>query len=314
MKDVSVITKLTDQIVSKLEGLILFEQRRTRKIEEDTAEAKANIIREGTRPKKSASNPILAGLLGVGALVYFFYEDIKKQLTEFADRWNPWKEHDLDDMEIKETSLKKPTWEEDLTSPDTPKFDTPKIIPNFDKEKGEMDSIDSDIIDAFDNVVKYISQLFGVNLTFVRYLYKQSGAKQGKPAPRAVDKNGKQTLQIPNIPIVPPPKDENVIRTEKPKTTDVSPRKYKPSGNYKFPIGDIETRKAIIEAAGKVDVPPEYLLAIASMESGMNPSVNEQGLFQFILPTWNTMVNKYGAKYNITNKTPRTDMKCNAIM
>lgn len=168
MKDVAVITQLTDSVVSKLQGLILVEQQRTRKIEEDTAEAKTNVVREGrTRPKNGRPNYV-GNLLGVVGIVAWFWDDVKTTFNNILADWNPWKDNPVDDIEVEEMPFKKPEWVDDTELPEPPSFDVKKIDIDMSKEKSETESIDEQIASIYDTAIRYIGSFFGVNLTFLQ--------------------------------------------------------------------------------------------------------------------------------------------------
>ncbi|WP_233874305.1 transglycosylase SLT domain-containing protein [Paraburkholderia adhaesiva] len=73
------------------------------------------------------------------------------------------------------------------------------------------------------------------------------------------------------------------------------------------------------KAASMVGVDPILLAAIGAIESAFNPAAkaptsSASGLFQFINSTWQTMLRKYGAKYDIPAGTPQTDPRASALM
>ena len=78
--------------------------------------------------------------------------------------------------------------------------------------------------------------------------------------------------------------------------------------------------KALVsKAASMVGVDPILLAAIGAIESAFNPSAkaptsSASGLFQFINSTWQTMLRKYGPKYDIPPNTPQTDPRASALM
>ncbi|MGF6604812.1 hypothetical protein P3T23_009568 [Paraburkholderia sp. GAS448] len=88
-----------------------------------------------------------------------------------------------------------------------------------------------------------------------------------------------------------------------------------------MPIGKgwSAVKDLIGKAASMVGVDPILLAAIGAIESAFNPSAkagtsSASGLFQFISSTWQTMLRKYGPKYDIPPNTPQTDPRASALM
>lgn len=89
--------------------------------------------------------------------------------------------------------------------------------------------------------------------------------------------------------------------------------------------GDWESYKAMIVLAAKyAGVDPAYMAATAGRESQFTSTAqpirhkkrvsSATGVYQFIDSTWVVMVQRYGAQYGITLKTPKTDPRANALM
>ncbi len=75
----------------------------------------------------------------------------------------------------------------------------------------------------------------------------------------------------------------------------------------------------ISKIAISAGINPAIMLVIAAIESSFNPSAmaatsTASGLYQFTIGTWQNMVHMYGSQFGITEDTPRTDPKANAIM
>ncbi|MBB5409292.1 cell pole-organizing protein PopZ [Paraburkholderia sp. HC6.4b] len=92
-------------------------------------------------------------------------------------------------------------------------------------------------------------------------------------------------------------------------------------GQLPLPIGRgwSAVKDLIGKAASMVGVDPILLAAIGAIESAFNPSAkagtsSASGLFQFINSTWQTMLRKYGSKYDIPPNTPQTDPRASALM
>ncbi|WP_233874985.1 transglycosylase SLT domain-containing protein [Paraburkholderia adhaesiva] len=92
-------------------------------------------------------------------------------------------------------------------------------------------------------------------------------------------------------------------------------------GQLPLPIGKGwgAVKDLIGKAASMVGVDPILLAAIGAIESAFNPTAkaptsSASGLFQFINSTWQTMLRKYGPKYDIPAGTPQTDPRASALM
>ena len=77
--------------------------------------------------------------------------------------------------------------------------------------------------------------------------------------------------------------------------------------------------QAINLASSKTGVDPNIMFAFAKKESSLNPiakapTSSAGGLFQFIDSTWKTMLNKYGAKYNIPPNADKFNPYYNSVM
>ncbi len=75
----------------------------------------------------------------------------------------------------------------------------------------------------------------------------------------------------------------------------------------------------IIGASKMAGVDKGLMATMAAIESGFNWQVkagtsSATGLYQFIKSTWQTMLQRYGAKYGIAPNTPPTDPRANALM
>lgn len=80
-----------------------------------------------------------------------------------------------------------------------------------------------------------------------------------------------------------------------------------------------EDIKIIREAAIKVGIKPEVALAIAYVESALNPKAKARtstasGYFQFISSTWYEMRRYRGARHGITPETSVFDPRANALL
>lgn len=78
-------------------------------------------------------------------------------------------------------------------------------------------------------------------------------------------------------------------------------------------------RDTIIAAANMAGFDPATAATVAAIESSFKPNVkagtsSATGLFQFIGPTWKSMIEKYASKYGIDPRTPPTDARANALM
>lgn len=76
--------------------------------------------------------------------------------------------------------------------------------------------------------------------------------------------------------------------------------------------------QAILEASERFGVDPVTMLAIAQVESALNPRAKARtssatGLYQFINATWGYMINRYGSTYGI-GADDRKNPRANAIM
>ena len=73
------------------------------------------------------------------------------------------------------------------------------------------------------------------------------------------------------------------------------------------------------DVAVKTGVEPNTLKTFAAIESNFNPNAKAStssatGLFQFLNSTWNSMTQKYGAKYGISPSTSPLNPEANALM
>lgn len=80
-----------------------------------------------------------------------------------------------------------------------------------------------------------------------------------------------------------------------------------------------DVKDDVAAAAHITNIDVKELAAVGYLESSFRPTVRAHhgtatGLMQITKPTWNHLVATYGAEYDITMRTPRTDPTANAIM